>query len=185
MSQTTGPQGAAHPAADAAAGHWVLDPAHSSVRFRSKSIWGLVTVKGGFGAISGEGEVGADGAAHGTVTVQTTSVDTKNPKRDTHLRSEHFFASEEHPALVFTATSVTPTAGAADGAVEVSGDLTVRGTSRPLSFPARVTAASAREVTLEAEVTVVRADFGMTWNQLGMLGGSTVATVTARFRHEG
>jgi polyisoprenoid-binding protein YceI len=182
MSNTTDSQDATSPAASAAAGRWVLDPAHSSVRFRSKTFWGLLTVKGTFGAVSGEGEVAADGSAHGTLTIETASVDTKSAKRDTHLRSADFLDSDQHATLVFTATSVTP---AADGNVDVSGDLAVRGTSRPLTFPARVTSTSPQEATLEAEVAIDRADFGITWNQLGMLTGHDTVTVTARYRHEG
>jgi polyisoprenoid-binding protein YceI len=171
-----------HPAAEAAIGRWVLDPAQSSVRFRSKTFWGLSTVKGAFGAVSGEGEVRAGGAARGTLTIQAASLDSGHAKRDTHLRSADFFSAEEHPALVFSARTVAPTG--TDGA-EVSGDLVIRGTSRPLAFTARITSATERAVTLEADVVIDRADFGMTWNQLGMLTGPSSVEITARFLHQG
>ncbi|WP_329139516.1 YceI family protein [Streptomyces sp. NBC_01476] len=170
-----------HPAAGAAAGHWVLDPAHSSVRFRSKSVWNLITVKGEFGSLGGSGEVQPGGTAQGTLTVQTASLDTNHGKRDTHLRSADFFHSEEHPELVFTAASVTPVG---TDELDVAGELTVRGTTRPLNFTARITAADANAVTLEAEVAVHRADFGMTWNQLGMIKGPTTVSITARYQRE-
>jgi polyisoprenoid-binding protein YceI len=182
MSNTTGNPDAGHPAEAATAGRWVLDPAHSSVRFHSKTFWGLVTVKGTFGAVTGEGEVGSDGAVHGTLSVDAASVDTKNAKRDKHLRSADFFSADQHAAIVFTANSVTPSPVSPDS-VQVTGDLTVAGTSRPLAFPARITSATADEATLEAEVTVDRADFGITWNQLGMLKGASTVLITARYRH--
>jgi polyisoprenoid-binding protein YceI len=181
MSNTTGNLDAGHPADAATAGSWVLDPAYSSVRFHSKTFWGLLTVKGTFGEVSGEGEVGADGAVHGTLTIDAASVDTKNAKRDTHLRSADFFSADQHAAIVFTAKSVTKSADGPD-AVQVTGDLSVAGSSRPLAFPARITSATADEATLEAEVTVDHVDFGITWNQMGMLKSATVVTIAARYR---
>jgi polyisoprenoid-binding protein YceI len=119
---------------------------------------------------------------HGTLTTDAASVDTKNAKRDTHLRSADFFSADQHPAIVFTATSVSPSADGPDS-VQVTGDLAVAGRSRPLAFPARIASATADEATLEAEVTIDRADFGITWNQVGMLKGPSVITITARYRH--
>jgi polyisoprenoid-binding protein YceI len=172
------------PSVTPAAGTWVLDPSHSSVRFRNKTMWGLVTVKGVFATVEGEGEVAADGTARGTLTIDAASVDTRNAKRDDHLRSADFLHVDEHPAIVFTATAIpVPTGGS--GLVELDGELSVRGVSRPLSVPAQVTLASAGEAVLEAEVTLSRADFGITWNRGGMMAAPTVLTVTARFRHQG
>lgn len=179
MSQPTGTPGAARPAPAAAAGQWTLDPAKSAVRFSNKTFWGIATVSGVFTGISGSGEVLPDGGAHGTLTVEAASLDTKNAKRDTHLRSADFFSADEHPTFAFTATSVTPDAGG--DTATVTGELTIRGASGPLTFPARVSAASADAVTLDTELTVARADFGMTWNQLGMLKDLATVTVTAHF----
>lgn len=178
MPNPTGTPNSAHPAAGAAAGHWVLDPAQSSVQFRSKAMWGLITVRGEFTAISGSGDVQPDGAAQGTLVIRTESVNTKQAKRDTHLRSADFFHSEEHPELVFTANSITP---GADDTVEVAGTLTLRGTARPLAFTAKVTDATADAATLEAEVPVDRVEHGITWNQLNGIKGPTFVTVKARY----
>jgi polyisoprenoid-binding protein YceI len=182
MPNPTGTPNSAHPAGGAAAGHWVLDPAHSSVQFRSKGVWGLITVRGAFTAISGSGDVQPDGAAQGTLTIRTESLDTKHAKRDTHLRSADFFHSEEHPELVFSAKSVTP---GADDTIEVTGELTLRGTARPLAFTAKVTDATADAVTLEAEFPVDREEHGFTWNQLHMIKGPTFITVKARYERRG
>ncbi|SDO22101.1 YceI family protein [Actinacidiphila guanduensis] len=168
------------PNVTATAGTWVLDPARSSVRFRSKTFWGLATVKGVFGTVEGGGEVAADGTARGTLTIDAASVDTKNGKRDTHLRSADFFHAEEHPSIVFTAAGISAPAEGS-GVVEIDGELTVRGVTRPLSFPAQVSLTSPEEAVLEAEVTVSRADFGITWNQLNMMPAPTVLSVTAAF----
>jgi polyisoprenoid-binding protein YceI len=64
------------------AGRWTLDPSRSKISLRSKSMWGLVAVKGVFGQVEGHGTVSAAGAASGTITVASASIDTKMKKRD-------------------------------------------------------------------------------------------------------
>ncbi len=88
MTQANGDSVPAQVDSATLAGTWVLDPARSTVRLRSKSMWGLVPVKGSFGTVSGEGTVSPAGEVSGTVTVDAASVDTKMGKRDQHLRSE-------------------------------------------------------------------------------------------------
>jgi polyisoprenoid-binding protein YceI len=151
-------------------GGYTLDGAQSSVSFRHKTFWGLGTVRGTFSSVSGTGEVSADGSGSGTVVVGAATLDTKNPKRDTHLRSKDFFEAESFPDITFTATRITPTG---EGAAQVDGELTVRGTSRKLAFPVRV--------ETQDTVDVDRADFGMTWNQLGMIKGPATIELQLRF----
>ena len=159
-------------------GTWQLDPARSTVGVQHKTMWGLVTVKGTFTGLSGEGEVGADGSATGSITLDAASLDTKNAKRDAHLRAADFFDADRHPELTFVVRSATP---GSDGTVQVAGQLSVRGISRPQSFTARLAEVSADAVTLTAEFTVDREQFGMGWNQLGMMRGLTTVTATLRF----
>ncbi|MGW7820842.1 YceI family protein [Streptomyces puniciscabiei] len=159
-------------------GTWQLDAAASTVGLRHRTMWGLVTVKGTFTAVSGRGEVRPDGSAAGTVTLQAASLDTKNAKRDTHLRSADFFDTDQHPEITFAVRGADRLDG--DG-VRVTGQLTVRGTSRPVTFTARLTEASGEALTLDAEFTVDREQFGMGWNQLGMMRGLTTVTAKLRF----
>jgi polyisoprenoid-binding protein YceI len=159
------------------AGHWTLDPAASTVRLDSKSMWGLVKVKGTFGQVSGEGTVTADGTATGVITVVAASVDTGNGKRDTHLRSADFFDTANHPGITFRATGVS----LADGGLTVSGTLTVRDRTQPVTVTAAVSAHGADQVVLDAAVPVNRADFGLTWSQLGMASLHNTITVHAVF----
>jgi polyisoprenoid-binding protein YceI len=161
----------------ALAGSWVLDGARSTVGLRSKSIWGLVPVKGAFGQVSGAGTVADDGQVAGTITVAAASVDTKNKKRDVHLRSADFFESDKYPDIVFAVTGIAPSGTG----VTVTGQLTVRDQTRPASFDAAVTAAAAGEVVLDAEVPFNRGDFGLTWNQLGMSSMHSILAVHAVF----
>ena len=159
------------------AGNWALDPARSTATLRSKSMWGLVTVKGVFGSIEGGGTVSPAGEVAGRIALATAALDTKNKKRDTHLRSGDFFLSEKYPAITFTLSKLVP---AGEG-VTVSGTLTVRETSRPISFPATVTLAGDGEVALDATVHVDRSEFGVSFNQLGMISMKNTVTIHAIF----
>jgi polyisoprenoid-binding protein YceI len=158
-------------------GLWQLDHTASTVAVRHKTMWGLVTVKGSFNALSGQGEVKPDGTAQGTITLDAASLDTKHTKRDKHLRSADFFDADHHPEITF---AVQHAEARSDDTAQITGELTVRGISRPQSFTARVTQADAEAVTLEAAFTVDRAEFGMGWNQLGMLRGLTTVVATLR-----
>lgn len=163
-------------------GLWQLDAAASTVALRHKTMWNLVTVKGTFTGVAGQGEVSADGSATGTITLDAASLDTKNNKRDEHLRGADFFDVDQHPEITFVVRSAK--AGSGD-TVEVSGQLTVRGISRPQTVTARLAGQDADALTLDAEFTVDRAEFGLGWNQMGMIRGLTTVTASLRFVRAG
>jgi polyisoprenoid-binding protein YceI len=158
------------------AGSWTLDTARSEVRLKSKSMWGLAPVKGVFREVTGNGTVSAAGDVTGTITVAARSVDTKNKKRDEHLRSADFFDAANHPDITFTVDGIKP----GNGGVRVTGSLAVRSQTRPVSFDATVSSADG-ETWLDGEIQVNRADFGLTWNQMGMASMRNTITVHAVF----
>jgi polyisoprenoid-binding protein YceI len=159
------------------AGEWVLDPVKSRIGLKSRIMWGLAPVNGVFRKVSGNGTVRADGTANGTVTVAAASIETKNTRRDTHLRSADFFDSGNYPDITFTADGIQPSGqGAA-----VTGTLTVRDRTRPLSSDAATNIHDDGEITLDAQVRINRADFGLTWNQMGMTSMHTTLTIQAAF----
>ena len=158
------------------AGEWFLDPGKSSIRLQSRSM-GLIPVKGVFREVSGYGLISADGRVSGTVTVAAASVDTKNTKRDNHLRSADFFDSANSPDIVFTAAGLRPSGQG----LEVAGTLTVRDRTRPLTFNATASVLDDGEVWLDAEVGINRADYGLTWNSLGMVSMHNTLTIHAVF----
>ena len=160
------------------AGPWALDASRSEVRLKSRSLWGLVPVKGVFRQVTGNGTVSAAGDVTGTITVAARSVDTKNNKRDQHLRSADFFDVANHPDITFTVDGIRPD----NGGVRVTGSLSVRGRTRPVSFDAKVSCADG-EVTLDGQVQVNRADFGLTWNRMGTSMHNTI-TVHAVFTRQ-
>jgi len=140
-------------------------------------MWGLAPVNGVFRELSGNGTVSPDGEVSGTITVAAASIDTRNTKRDTHLRSADFFDSASNPDITFTADGIRP---AGEG-VAVTGALTVRDRTRPLSFDAAASVQADGEIWVDAEVHVNRADFGLTWNQMGMTSMNNTLTIHAVF----
>ena len=164
-------------ASGALAGAWVLDPARSTVALHSKSMWGLMPIRGVFREVEGAGTVTADGQVTGHLAVKTASLDTKIGKRDEHLRSDDFFASGTYPAITFALAKIEP---AATG-VTVAGSLTVRDQSRPLSFPARATQTGGSE---HAEQHASRGRRREAPGQQGFLPGPEVAPQLGGKQHE-
>jgi len=158
------------------AGSWTLDPARSEVRLKTRHTWGLLPLNGIFHQVSGNGTVTPNGDVTGVITVAAESVDTKNARRDKHLRSPDFFHVEDHPEFTFAVDGVTLT----DGGVRVNGSLTVRGHTRPASFGATVSRADG-EVSLDGELPVNRSDFGLNWNFLGIASLHSTIVVHAVF----
>ena len=161
------------------AGSWALDASRSEVLLKSMSVWGLLPVKGAFRQVTGNGTVSAAGEVTGTITVAARSADTKNKTRDEHLRSADFFDIANHPDITFTADGIRPE----NGGVTVTGSLTIRGRTRPLSFYAMVSSAGGG-VTLDGKIQVNRADFGLTWNRMGMVSMHNTITVHAVFTRQ-
>ena len=161
----------------ALAGEWILDPVRSAVSLKHRSAGGLVRVKGVFGEVSGNGTVSPDGEVSGTLTVAAASIDTKNSRRDKHLRSADFFDSDNYPDITFTAEGIRP----AGHGVTVTGTLRVRDRAQPLTFDGKAAVLADGEVWLDAEVHINRADFGLTWNLLGLVSMMNTLTFHAVF----
>jgi polyisoprenoid-binding protein YceI len=159
------------------AGSWTLDAARSSVGLRTKSVWGLVKVNGVFSQVAGAAVISATGEATGTITVAAASIDTGVKKRDDHLRSADFFDVAKYPDITFNATSVTLSGESA----AVSGTLTVRDQTKPVTVSGAVSAAGAGEISLDIELPVNRGHHGMSFNQLGMMSLDNIITIHAVF----
>jgi polyisoprenoid-binding protein YceI len=129
------------------------------------------------------------GSARGRLEIGAASLDTGNAKRDKHLRSADFFNADEHPHIVAVlqraslagGTDPAVSTGRTGDQVTVTGQLTAAGVTRPLTFTATLAEVTEAAVTVRAEAEIDRAQFGMTWNQLGMLRGSATISVVARF----
>jgi polyisoprenoid-binding protein YceI len=182
MSDTTTPatrtiDGATLPAA----GTWVIDPSHSSINFKVRHV-GLAKVRGRFAGFEGTVQVGEQPEdTRVNVTIDAASVDTKDERRDTHLRSADFFDVEHYPTWVFRSTGVR---GAGSQWV-LDGELTAAGVTRPLTFEVDFEGVAANDPVFgtragfAAKAEVNREDFGITFNMALETGGFVVGkTVT-------
>jgi polyisoprenoid-binding protein YceI len=154
------------------AGDWQLDPGKSRIYFTTKAMWGLVIVRGSFGDLSGKASVWGGGQATGTVTVAAGSIDTKNVRRDKHLRSPAFLDSASTPNITFTTNTLRLVGSRV---VRIEGDLTVRDHTNAVSFDAKVSLSSGGDegVRLDTEVVIDRSHFGLTWNRFHMASMET------------
>jgi polyisoprenoid-binding protein YceI len=142
-------------------------------------MWGLAKVQAVFKATEGGGTVDDDGSVSGRLVIDASSVDTKNIKRDNHLRGSDFFEVETYPTFTYTATGTRPATG---NQVLVAGTLTVHGESRPLDVPVTVTEAGPNRVLVTGEVEIDRSKWGLTWAKMGarVINRVTVAAVFTR-----
>jgi polyisoprenoid-binding protein YceI len=160
-----------------AAGNWRLDPAGTTIELRTKAMWGLAKVRGRFNALEGSGVVGEDGTFSGTIVFDAKSIDTKNKKRDTHLRGGDFFEAEKYPTFTYSATGASPTG---DGKLKVTGSLTVKDRSEPLELLVTASQPAPGRATLTAEAEIDRRQWGMTWAKMGA-GVINQVVVVAQF----
>jgi polyisoprenoid-binding protein YceI len=117
-----------------AAEQYTVDPMHSAISFKISHL-GLSWVFGTFKDLSGTFTIDPENAAKSAfaLTIKADSIDTSNVKRDEHLRSPDFFNAKQFPTLTFKSTAVK----AIDGGFEVTGDFTMHGETKPLTFTVR------------------------------------------------
>jgi polyisoprenoid-binding protein YceI len=156
-------------------GAWTLDPARTSVVFHTKAMW-VLRVKGTLTAAEGHGIVGEDGGVSGAVVLDAASLETGNKKRDQHLSTDDFFEVEKYPTITFVASGARPSG---DGKVEVTGTLTIRDQTRPLTVVADVDAGDA-SATVAAELDLDRSEWGVSWAKMGA-GVANHVVVSAHF----
>ncbi|HEU4989307.1 MAG: YceI family protein [Gemmatimonadota bacterium] len=156
---------------------WQIDTAHSDAEFAVKHLM-ISTVKGHFGDVTGtvvvDEAVPANSKAD--VTIAVASIDTRDEKRDAHLRSADFFDVEHFPTLTFKSKRVD---GALGGDFKLVGDLTIRGVTREVTLNVE-SAGTAKDPwggersAYSATTKINRKDFGLTWNVALETGGVLV-----------
>lgn len=153
-----------------------IDKAHSEAAFQVRHL--LTRVRGRFTDF--DGTIALDEAAPEqssvAVTIQATSIDTSQPDRDTHLRSADFFDVAKFPTLTFASTSVTKTGV---DSYDVTGDLAIHGVTKTVVLPTTFLGLAKdpwgkERAGFEAELTINRKDFGLTWNAALETGGFLV-----------
>jgi polyisoprenoid-binding protein YceI len=152
---------------------WRTDTAHTDIQFSAKHMM-VTTVRGKFADVAGSLTLDeADPtASSATFTVRAASLNTGNEQRDGHLRSADFFDAETHPDITFVSTAVTPQGG---NDYAVTGDLTIRGTTRPATFDVEFLGLyqgfEGRRAGFHATTKLNREDWGLTWNVTLETGG--------------
>jgi len=138
----------------------------------------LTTVRGRFTEFAGTLLIDQEHPeqSSASLTIDASSVDTGTPDRDTHLRSDDFFAVGTHPTLTFTSSRVVKTG---DDAYDVAGTLTIRGVAREITLPVTYLGTAKDpwgnvRAGFETSLTINRKDFGLTWNAALETGGFLV-----------
>ncbi len=162
---------------------WNLDPAHTAAEFKVKHMM-ISNVKGNFSGINGALQLDDDDITLSSIeaSIPVATVNTGDAQRDGHLKSADFFDAEKFPAMTFKSTAIKRTG---DGELAVTGDLTLHGVTKPVTFavvgptePAKDPWGNLR-VGLSAAARINRKDFGLTWNSALEAGGVLVGEEVA------
>lgn len=159
------------------AGKWVIDKAHSNVKF---AITHLVVseVEGNFKMFDGsmENTKGDFSDAKINFTVDVNSINTENDMRDKHLKSDDFFNAEKFPAMQFQSTSFTPAGG---NKYKLAGNLTIRDVTKPVVFDVTFGGTALNmgktKAGFKAKTTINRFDYNLKWNKATEAGGLVVS----------
>jgi polyisoprenoid-binding protein YceI len=163
----------------ALASTWDVDPAHSTVEFSVRHVM-VTTVKGQFQKVTGTVELDEKDATKSKVevSIDTASIDTREAKRDAHLKSPDFFDAAKFPALTFKSTKIEK---GGKGKFKVTGDLSMHGVTKPVVLMVEGPSASIKDPygrTVKGVMATGRLDrkeWGMTWNKALDTGGVVVS----------
>jgi polyisoprenoid-binding protein YceI len=146
-------------------GTWSIDPVHSTIGFGVKHL-GVSTFRGTFKQAAGSIVTADDAIKSIEGTVRVENLDTQEPSLTGHLHSEDFFHAEQYPELTFKSTSIE---AGEDGSLRVTGDLAIRGVSRPVVLDAEIEGIGdgpdgATRMGIAATGAIDRSDWGIVWN---------------------
>ncbi|MEU7569476.1 YceI family protein [Streptomyces fradiae] len=169
---------AADPALAALTGTYTIDTAHSTLGFTARHAM-ITNVRGAF--TDYEGTLVLDGsdpaASAASLDIRMASVDTGSADRDGHLRGADFFDAERFPLMAFRSTSAEALGGSE---YRIHGDLTIKGTTRPVAIDLEFNGAAKdpfgnERVGFEGRAEILRSDWGLTWNAALETGGVLVS----------
>ena len=156
---------------------WDFDRTHSSVNFSVRHLM-ISKVRGVFHDWTGTLVLDDQDVTKSTVevTIQAASIDTKEEKRDAHLRSADFFEVDKFPTLTFKSTSVEKVS---DEEIKVHGDLTIHGVTKPVVLTTELGGVQkdpwgGTRTGFSGKVTIEREEFGLRWNAALEAGGVVV-----------
>ena len=156
---------------------WTIDPAHSAVEFGVRHMM-ISTVRGRFAKVSGTLVLDDEDVTRSKVEVEidADSIDTREEKRDAHLRSADFFEVEKYPKLTFVSRRVERSG---DG-LKVTGDLTIRDTTKEVVLDVEDLGRvkdpwGGDRASFSATGKLQRSEYGLKWNQALEAGGVMVS----------
>ncbi|MFJ9665938.1 YceI family protein [Streptomyces sp. NPDC101219] len=168
----------AAPDLSALTGDYTIDPSHTTIGFVARHAM-VTNVKGSFKEFTGTLHLDGSDPAKSTASIDVVmdSIDTGSADRDGHLKSADFFKTDEFPTMTFRSTKVE---AAGDGEYRVTGDLTILGTTRPLTIDVEYNGAATdpfgnQRVGFEGKAEILRSDWGLTWNAALETGGFLVS----------
>ena len=163
--------------APATASTWQIDASHTEVEFSVRHLM-ISNVKGRFGTVQGDIVLNpaTPGKAAIAVSIDVTSIDTREEKRDAHLRSPDFFDAGHFPTMAFTGGTIK---GNLEGEFKLTGDLTIRGVTKPITLDAMFEGAGndpwgGTRRGFSAKGKLLRSAFGLEWNAALETGGVVV-----------
>ena len=152
-----------------------IDPAHSSAQFTIRHLM-ISNVRGDFKSVKGtvvyDPENLADSSIQAEIDVDT--LNTRDEKRDAHVKSADFFNVEKYPSILFKSSKVERTG---DGEFNVTGGLTIMGVTKEVVLKVEGPSEEAKDpwgnlrVGASATTKIKRSDFGLTWNAALETGG--------------
>jgi polyisoprenoid-binding protein YceI len=156
---------------------WRIDPIHSHVEFAVRHLM-ISTVKGRFTGVDGTVLIDEANPSNDEVDVriEASTIDTREPQRDAHLRSADFLEAEKFPHLTFKSTRITHRKG---HEFRLVGDLTIRGVTQQVTLDVTEEGRvkdpwGGDRAGFSAKTKINRKDFGLNWNQLLETGGVVV-----------
>ena len=162
----------------AASDDYAYDLVHSSVSFKARHL-DISWIHGRFNAVEGKFSLDRQDPTKSTfqLTIKADSVDTANVARDEHLRQPDYFDTKQFPTIEFKSTSVK----AIDGGYEVTGDFTMHGTTKEVTFPLmggkEHTFKDVKRVAFSTELKLKRSDFGFDKNAIGPIGDEAIIII--------
>jgi polyisoprenoid-binding protein YceI len=167
-------------AAPARATTWDIDGSHTNAGFKVRHLM-VSHVRGHLGPVTGTVVIDEQDLARSRVdvSVDARGIDTRDAKRDEHLRSADFFDVATHPTVTFRSTRIEAPSGLG-GDLRVVGDLTIRDVSRPVTLEVEGLAPAIKDPWgnarrgISARARISRKEWGLQWNMAIDAGGVVV-----------
>ncbi len=161
-----------------AADEYTYDLVHSSVSFKARHL-DIGWIHGRFNQVDGKFSLDRQDPTKSTfqLTIKAESIDTANAARDEHLRQPDYFDTKQFPTIEFKSTAVK----AVPHGYEVTGDLTMHGTKKQVTFPMlggkEIEMNGVKRVGFSTELKLKRSDFGFDKNAIGLIGDEAIIII--------